>query len=325
MSAAAGDAIVHVVPGWGAAAAVAEAHPEASVVRCTEDVSLGPCRFGEPVDTLQFLLRRASWLAVHWDLPEIAEDMAADAEALAAGLAGMAARGGVLWTSDVAHQQLGLCWQLATILARGKDLPHVYVARGPIGRRSRSVALLRPEEVAAVVPRVLGATEVERAVDLWNAWTAPTPERFADLAYALTGDALLGSVSCLRGRFPSAQDGLTVSERQLLRRIEENEGEPTSLTIAHVMVEGFDVVPDMVGDLFLFARLRELAWQGLLDQTGGGTMSKTAFTLTDLGRRVLRAEVHRLDVAPLDRWIGGTHLTEGSPVWVLDGDELRQR
>ncbi|MCB9595084.1 MAG: hypothetical protein H6719_20370 [Sandaracinaceae bacterium] len=277
------------------------------------------------MDTLQFLLRRAAWWEAFLRLEDLVEGATPDAEALAAGLGAMAVRGGVLWTSEVAHEQLGLCWQLAAILARAEEAPRVWVARGPSGGRSRSVGLLQPEEIASVVPRLLSPAEIERAVDLWRAWSEPTPERFADRARALRGDPLVGGLWSLLGRFPSARDGLTVWERRLLARLAEKADEPTAWTVGSVMVEGLDDAPDRVDGLILFAHMQELARHGLLEQVGGGTMSKTNFTVSDLGHRALRGQVHRLDVARLDRWVGGTHLTETSAVWVVDGDELRRR
>jgi hypothetical protein len=60
------------------------------------------------------------------------------------------------------------------------------------------------------------------------------------------------------------------------------------------------------GDAWFFDRIAGL---GSLVETAGDRVR-----ITDLGRRVLAGELDRVDVAGLDRWLGGTHLTP-SNVW----------
>jgi hypothetical protein len=44
-------------------------------------------------------------------------------------------------------------------------------------------------------------------------------------------------------------------------------------------------------------------------------------TLTELGRDVLAGKADRVEVAPVDRWLGGTHLG-GERDWRWDGRAL---
>jgi hypothetical protein len=49
--------------------------------------------------------------------------------------------------------------------------------------------------------------------------------------------------------------------------------------------------------------------KGGLPHAGARAFGRAQVTLTDLGREVLAGATDRLAVVPIDRWLGGTHLT----------------
>jgi hypothetical protein len=87
-----------------------------------------------------------------------------------------------------------------------------------------------------------------------------------------------------------------------------------------------------LGDTWMWSRLFELG-QGerrLVQTTTGAPVGPppplsgaSAFPhepleLTDTGRAVLAGEADRAALLPLDRWVGGVHVTGPEPVWRWD-------
>jgi hypothetical protein len=51
---------------------------------------------------------------------------------------------------------------------------------------------------------------------------------------------------------------------------------------------------------------------------GGERFTEQELELTDAGRAVLAGEADRAALLPLDRWVGGIHLTGPDPAWRWD-------
>jgi hypothetical protein len=89
--------------------------------------------------------------------------------------------------------------------------------------------------------------------------------------------------------------------------------------IGHTMGNNFD--SDLVGDPYLFSRLRGLASSDLAHPlvTMSGDpydMRNCEVVLTDAGESVLAAEANAVDLNGIDDWILGVHLdSERGSVW----------
>ena len=313
---------IHFVIGYSGPATVREVWPNARVVSSTDDPSEGPCRFDGDRDLATFLERRDVWRERELQVPGLAtdEDAAEDRAALVSALAAARDRGAIVWCGDTLQDQLACAW-IAASIAGEESVARVSVA---VVSGAFSGAPASPDAIAAGEPRALNEAERRQVAGMWRRFVRPTPQAFFEEAIALRDDPLCGHLWRMANRFPDASDGLTLHERGLLRRLAEHPDEPTARTVAEVLI-GARYEYDAVGSLTLFARLRELAHQGLLTQVGAGSTGQTSFSLTDLGRRVLDGRANRLDEAGVDRWIGGTHLRADGSMWVLDGQRVRPR
>ncbi len=173
-------------------------------------------------------------------------------------------------------------------------------------------------------PPIVEVTEREMATAsaAWQAYRAPTPEPCVDLlktdlsALPLLGPALLD----LLAELPSASTGLGASEMRMLEMI----GRGYSLTndlfyrrdVRQTRVFGefeygylldglaFGPTPAVAG---LDEELRTLSRENFRDR--GRAYKRSRLSLTDFGKAVV---AHKEDFSrhnPIDRWWGGTHLT----------------
>jgi len=117
---------------------------------------------------------------------------------------------------------------------------------------------------------------------------------------------------------PDAESGLSRTERQLLEPLRDGPRTPPGLFVAS---QAREEAP-FAGDTWVWLRLAEL--QPLVEELppppplgDAHAFLATPVALTDLGREVLACETDRLSVAPVDRWLGGTHLS-GNPDWRWD-------
>jgi hypothetical protein len=164
----------------------------------------------------------------------------------------------------------------------------------------------------------------------WAAITAPTPERLAGLLVARTTPMPLleRSLASLLGRFPSKTTGLSHWDVELLRHTAER-GPDAMRVIGHTIGHGMET-RDLVGDGYLFARLRSLADtrqpRPLVTLAASGRLRGSRVELTNAGRAVLAGTLNALDVNGIDDWVGGTHLeSRQGNVWVHDDGRLERR
>ncbi len=126
-------------------------------------------------------------------------------------------------------------------------------------------------------------------------WSPTAPRRSPHLRAALRR---------LLEELPWTRDGLSRTERQLLEAVGNGAGTPTeAFSRAQAGEEAA-----FLGDVIAFDLLDELA-AGPAPLLDGPPLR-----LTVAGARVLAGELDRLDLTPLDRWLGGTRLA-GSDVW----------
>ena len=204
-------------------------------------------------------------------------------------------------------------------------------------------------EVEAILPdRFLGAMEVDELAALWPdraplrrdqfalarlAWEAvraPGPEGIEALLTTHTA-ALPNLGPALRRlleELPGAGDGLGRTERQALQAIAAGARSPYDVFLATQRAEE----APFLGDTWMWTRLAELGrGDGRLLQTAAGEplpappprsdadgFTDQELVLTAAGRAVLAGEADRCALLPVDRWIGGMHLTGADPAWRWD-------
>jgi DNA-binding transcriptional MerR regulator len=196
----------------------------------------------------------------------------------------------VLWFEHDLYDQLQLLQILATGAPGLRELVDPGVFLGPLP--TDELEALWPAR-RAITPELL---ELGRAG--WEAFTAPEPTAI-ETFLAQDTSALPHLAPALRRLLedlPDIRSGLGRSERQALEALAEGPSRPHELFVACQALEEapFD------GDTWFWRRVETL--QPLVAVDGH-------VELTDAGRAVLAGEADRLELAPLDRWIGGTHVT----------------
>lgn len=312
--------MLYFVHGDSAGGTVARAHPDARIALTSDVFTEGPCRLDGATDVRQWLSKRAAWWDSQYPSLGYGESHRTTIADLCDELADADGTELVIWLAESASEQLHLCW-LSDLLPRMAPSATRLVAKPAVQMKSFvALGALNPDELLDVRIGELAPADVAKGADIWRAYTAPTPTRFSAQSIEARGHPLFGNLYTLLRRFPSATDGLTHWERALLTRLAANEGEKTTLTIAHVLADGWEQTPDFVGDLTLFDRLCELGSQGLLKLEGDGeSMRSTSFAMTVVGARVLEGGTNRVSVAGFDRWIGGTQVQSSGQMWWYDG------
>jgi hypothetical protein len=158
------------------------------------------------------------------------------------------------------------------------------------------------------------------AREAWDAFRAPEPTAVAELLRRDTSvlPFLAPAFVRLLEELPDADSGLSRTERQLLEALLDGPRTPPGLFVAS---QAREEAP-FAGDTWVWLRLAEL--QPLVEELppapplgDAREFADARVTLTDLGREVLAGETDRVAVAPIDRWLGGTHLS-GDPDWRWD-------
>jgi hypothetical protein len=169
--------------------------------------------------------------------------------------------------------------------------------------------------------RQLSPAAFELASLAWDAFRAPSPHLYRDIARTVSGELrFIGEAFDRLGReFPSTRDGLTLTERRLLAALTDTDltaGETFLATTAREF-------RPFLGDTVCYRLLAELATGRhplvSLDRGETPTQARTwRVSLTGHGRRVLSGEADRVTLIGIDRWIGGVHLTGDNPAWRWD-------
>jgi hypothetical protein len=241
----------------------------------------------------------------------------------------------VMWFEHDLYDQLQLLQLLDWF--RGHELGTTRLSLICIGSypgRSRFLGLgeLAAAEMATLFPTRHYVTPEELSLGhtAWSAFCAPDPTA---LEVVLAGDTsalpyLRPALQRHLEEFPSTQDGLSRTQRELLEVIQT--GHETPLTIFRAW-QAIEEAPYM-GDTSLWAHLQDLG-EGpdpLVTLTNGGghrlpneahealstgQFAAQHFALTDTGQAVLARQADHLTLNGIDRWLGGVWLHPGAPLW----------
>jgi hypothetical protein len=224
-----------------------------------------------------------------------------------------AARGQVtLWFEADLYDQLQLV-QVLDRLAGGGAAEVTLVAIGEYPGVAHFGGLGELPGAQLVALRDTAATTVDDdafvlARRAWAAFTAPDPGALSELRseHSPVLRHLSEAVERLLQEYPWVGDGLSLTERRILQVISAG---ATTEPEVFKGVWRLERRP-FLGDIWCFRTLDRLVGAGLVAVA-------PKLTLTEDGDRVLAGRVDHLELARLDRWIGGVHL-EGIARWRWD-------
>jgi hypothetical protein len=194
------------------------------------------------------------------------------------------------------------------------------------------IGRLEPDALSdfAATARPVSQAHLDLARRAWAALRQPTPEAWAELlakntaALPFLRPAILRMLEELPG-----PDGLTRTERQMLAVIEADES-ITALGLFVAVQKMEDA--EFMGDWSFWRLLDQLALaeeplvaglEAAPFQHGDPDLAKayltSRLTLTSLGKAVLAGGADWTEHHTVDRWWGGTHLTEDN-LWRWDGE-----
>jgi hypothetical protein len=164
----------------------------------------------------------------------------------------------------------------------------------------------------------------------WEAFRAPDPLGLEREALEnRDGLPYLGrALQRLIEEYPSTADGLARSERQALEAIAAGDDTAESVFRASAAREEFAYLGDASFERYL-VRLGAGAMPLIRFSDGekvepavpggpAGSFWSRSLSLTEHGSRVLDGRANRIELLPLNRWIGGVRLTAGAPQWRRD-------
>ncbi len=229
----------------------------------------------------------------------------------------------VLWFEHDLYDQLQLLDALA--LAHDEEAaPELIVVGSFPGRPSfAGLGELTASELETLWPSRARATPaaLAAAAGAWAALRAPEPTALAEWATRETAQLpfLAPALRRLLEELPAPADGLSGTERRALHAVAAGAHTPPA---AFVAAQRLEEAP-FLGDAWFYRAVSGLG-QGetRLLETDDGTplppppplgdsqlFARLQLRLTATGEATLRAEVDRVELLGIDRWIGGTHIT----------------
>ncbi|HET9863853.1 MAG TPA: DUF1835 domain-containing protein, partial [Steroidobacteraceae bacterium] len=234
-----------------------------------------------------------------------------------------------IWAATGVSEQLFIAFVVQLVKHVGGDPERISLVQfETIGER-RIIGLGELDEAqmqAAPQPVPMSVDLAQQYLNAWAALSSPDPTALTEFARAHP-DAnrwLRLAMQLMTRRFPERRNGLSYWDHQLLARVPKR-GPAAALIVGYTMAETF-VLGDLVGDLYLFGRLRRLARanQPLIALSGDETrMRDTEAALTPFGEQVLKGKASNYPANPIDDWVAGVHLSsEKGTLWFNDGGRL---
>lgn len=236
----------------------------------------------------------------------------------------------VLWCEGDAYDQLFLIRVLASLPSLPRRLELIEITQVPGVERFIGIGQLAPDLLAWLWPqrRALGEDVLALARQAWAAYTAPDPRAWAVLAGIQHAALPLLSRALARQlqELPGANDGLSLTERLLLRVLASRGELPAGRVFAQLMMQ--DEPLPYLGDMMFHVLLQPLihAPHPLLLEGPGESWAQRPLRLTALAEQVLAGQAHWLDHNPAQRWVGGVLINAADRPWVVsEQGEVWQR
>ncbi len=178
---------------------------------------------------------------------------------------------------------------------------------------------LSPPQLASLLPARTPVDTARKllARDAWRAFRAPDPREIEAILRRDTTPLphLAGALHRHLEDFPGVADGLSRSERQILRAVSQGAtGFEEAFRATQAMEERV-----FLGDLSFHRLLRELAAPPRpllrLETAGGSSPRALRLALTASGREVLAGNDDWVRMRGIDRWLGGVHLEGSQSPW----------
>ncbi|MEO6913588.1 MAG: hypothetical protein ABI182_06165 [Candidatus Baltobacteraceae bacterium] len=206
----------------------------------------------------------------------------------------------VLWFEHDLYDQLQLL-QLLDYFAREDTMPGWV----QLVQSDSYLGMLEPTELLAFLPkrRPISSDTFSFAQRAWKAFAAPSPLEFNGLRAEVPSGLpfVRAAIERLCEEFPSAENGLSRTQMQILDSAARGVGRKEEL----FRVSQSREEAAYLGDTVFYKYVDELvnSPSALLMETAG------SYAPTLLGSRVLNGDADWLETRPIDRWIGGVHLT----------------
>jgi hypothetical protein len=206
----------------------------------------------------------------------------------------------VLWFEHDLYDQLQMLQILSVLQDSGLGAGSVQLIQS-----DQYLGMLSGDELMALYPkrRFITTAIAEGATRAWTAVTATDPHKLAQAASEpyVGLPFLRDALKRLCEEYPALESGLSRTQKHLLESCAQGARRKEDLFRRSQAQEE----ASFLGDASCYAAIDDLASEpapllSALDQ---------GYELTVLGRRVLAGDADWLERAPLDRWIGGVHLT----------------
>ncbi|HST17687.1 MAG TPA: MerR family transcriptional regulator [Gaiellaceae bacterium] len=237
----------------------------------------------------------------------------------------------VLWFEHDLYDQLQLLDALA--LAREHDAAPELIVVGSFPGKPEFAGLgeLTADQLETLWParEPAAAETLDAAAAVWAAIRAPEPTALAEQATgAVAGLPFVApALRRLLEELPAPGDGLSTTERRALLALADGAATPVAAFFAAQRLEE----APFLGDTWFFRTLSDLGrGEARLVETDEGEplpaapplsdgqdYARLPLRLTRTGERVLAGELDSAELAPVDRWVGGTHVTAGG-LWRWD-------
>jgi hypothetical protein len=229
----------------------------------------------------------------------------------------------VLWFEHDLFDQLNLIQVLSWIraqLPRDKRVSLICIGSFPGRPGFKGLGELSPRELASLfdLRRPVSETEYALAARAWHAFREPTPEAVDNLRRSDTSALpyLAPALQRFLEEYPSTRDGLSRSERRLLRLAEDRPiGVAAAFPRMHDGENAYYITDGSLAELVGVLSRTSPPLIGVVD--GDGVSLRGTVSLTDAGREVLTGRRDRVSCG-LDRWLGGVHLQSGTAIWRWD-------
>ena len=206
----------------------------------------------------------------------------------------------VLWFEHDLYDQLQLLQILNALQSQGLGAGAVQLVQS-----DQYLGMLTADEMLSLYPkrRYVTRSIEERAARAWAAFTSDTPEPLAAIAAEKHGGMpfLRDALRRLCEEYPAEDSGLSRTQKQILEACGQGARRKEELfRLSQTREEAA-----FLGDSSCYAEIDDLCAQPapLL------TVLEQGCEMTVLGRRVLAGDADWLEHQPIDRWIGGVHLT----------------
>ena len=194
----------------------------------------------------------------------------------------------------------------------------------------RTMGWINPENMRNhPTPTSLALSDTDNFRFAWNAIISSNPTILQQYI-SINNSAyphMLEALQSLQFRYPQRKSGLLYWDWRLLKNCQKH-GPSAARIIGHTMAVDLPDDGDIVGDLYLFYRLRELANKQnpkpLIELHGTqSSFRDTTVTLTEFGQSVAEGRESSYPTNPVDEWIGGVHLSsEKGNLWFYENGRL---